>query len=250
MKRFFKKFFLKLGYKITKVYKGKNKKSPKSTQGKGDFLNGICTDPFCSVPFAGETLQYLIENYSFKTVLDVGSGEGRHSDVFRKSGKQVTSIDFGTSIYYNKRAENHVSITGDYYEYQFDHKFDAIWASHVLEHQPNANLFLKKIHSDLKEGGVLAITVPPLKNDIVGGHVSLWNAGLLLYQLVLAGFNCKDVAVKSYGYNISVILKKHSITAYPALSYDSGDILKMQEYFPNGFGEPFNGNIKILNWKL
>ena len=76
------------------------------------------------------------------------------------------------------------------------------------EHQVNPNLFLKKIFNDLKEGGVLAITVPPLKHEIVGGHVTLWNAGLTMYQLVLAGFNCKNISIKSYGYNISVVLKK------------------------------------------
>ena len=108
--------------------------------------------------------------------------------------------------------------------------------------------FLKKIFNDLKEGGILAITVPPLKHEIVGGHVTLWNAGLLLYQLVLAGFNCKEVSVKSYGYNISVVLKKQSILNYPELSYDKGDIEKLHAFFPKGFYEPFNGDVRILNW--
>ena len=122
------------------------------------------------------------------------------------------------------------------------------WASHVLEHQANPNLFLKKIHSNLKENGILAITVPPLKHEIVGGHLTLWNAGLLLYQLVLAGFNCSDASILTYGYNISIIIRKRSISDFPELSFDKGDIKKLSNYFPVGFEEPFNGNIRRLNW--
>ena len=213
-----------------------------------NHLKGAASPPFDKVPFAAETMQFLVENFEFETVLDIGSGEGKHSDVFKECGKNVTSIDFGKSVYFEQREDNHTCIFGDYYTYNFSEKFDAIWASHVLEHQPNPNLFLKKIFKDLKEGGVLAITVPPLKHEIVGGHVTLWNAGLLLYQLVLAGFNCKNVSIKSYGYNISVVLNKVSILDFPDLSYDKGDLIKMQAFFPDGFGEPFNGDIKELNW--
>jgi len=205
--------------------------------------------PYDSVQFSGEGLQYLIENFRFKSVLDIGSGQGLHSDVFKQFGKQVTSIDFGKSVYFEKREGEQTYIQADYYTYSFSDQFDAIWASHVLEHQPNPNLFLKKIHSDLKDGGILAITVPPLKHQIVGGHVTLWNAGLLLYQLVLAGFNCKNAHIKSYGYNISLILEKKPILEFPELSYDKGDIEKLLNYFPEGLSEPFNGDIKELNWE-
>lgn len=215
---------------------------------KNIFLNGQVYEPFNKVPFAGETLKYLIDNFEFKTVLDIGSGEGRHSDLLSSFGKIVTSIDFGNSVYFEKRQDNHTCVLGDYYKFNFDKPFDAIWASHVLEHQPNPNLFLKKIFNDLKEGGILAITVPPLKHEIVGGHVTLWNAGLLLYQLILAGFDCSEVSIKAYGYNISIVLKKKSIDAYPLLSYDKGDITKLSEFFPVDFDEPFNGNIKEHNW--
>ena len=247
MKKTIKQLIARFGYDLILLKKGKIEK--KTIDSSYDPLNGNAGAPYNTVPFAAETLEYFIKNYQFDSVLDIGSGEGKHSDVFRLQDKDVTSIDFGNSIYFTKRAENHTCITADYYSYNFKQPFDAIWASHVLEHQPNPNLFLTKIFKDLKEDGVLAITVPPLKHDIVGGHVTLWNAGLILYQLVMAGFNCKEVSIKSYGYNISVILKKRSILKYPELSYDSGDILKMKDFFPDGFGEPFNGDIKILNWK-
>lgn len=249
MKKIINLFVGLLGYKIIRKFVEQKPNFIQNTvEAKSNFLNGNVISPFDSVPFAGETLQCLTKKYEFDSVLDIGSGEGKHSDVLKKNGKIVTSIDYGRSIYFEKRTDNHTCIFGDYYNYNFDEKFDAIWASHVLEHQPNPNLFLKKIHSDLKEGGILAITVPPLKHEIVGGHVTLWNAGLLIYQLILAGFNCKNISVKSYGYNISVILKKESIISYPELHFDSGDIKKMLHFFPDNFTEPFNGDIKELNW--
>lgn len=248
IKRNLKIILKRFGYKLEKIDNNLVVENVKTKPKSYDALNGDSISPFNMVPFAAETLQYLVTNYDFESILDIGSGEGLHSDVLLEVGKKVTSIDFGNSIYFNKRSTTHDTIIDNYYEHNFEKKFDAIWASHVLEHQPNPNFFLKKIFRDLKENGVLALTVPPLKHDIVGGHVTLWNAGLLMYQLILAGFNCRDISIKSYGYNISVVLNKVSIESYPELSYDSGDILKLADYFPEGINEPFEGRIKELNW--
>ena len=198
--------------------------------------------------FGDHALEAVLDNCDFNTVLDIGSGAGLHSDIFERHGKHVTSVDFGVSIYYQRKTSHREIIKGDYYTYDFSEPFDLIWASHVLEHQPNANLFLKKIHRDLKEGGWLAITVPPLKHEIVGGHVSLWNAGLLMYQLIFAGFSCRAASIKKYGYNISIVVRKQSIEQLPQLHYDNGDIDRLADYFPDGLGEGFDGDINQLNW--
>ena len=247
MKKIINKICLLFGCKIISIEESNTKTNENIDWPV--YLNGNPNSPFDTVPFAGETLEHLLKNYDFDTVLDIGSGEGKHSDVFKSFNKNVVSIDYGKSVYFERRDEKHTCLFGDYYSYEFDNQFDAIWASHVLEHQPNPNLFLKKVNKDLKEGGVLAVTVPPLKEEIVGGHVTLWNAGLLLYQLILAGFNCKNVSIKTYGYNISIILEKKSIKQLPELSFDKGDILKLKPYFPDFITEPFNGQIAEHNWK-
>lgn len=170
----------------------------------------------------------------FRSVLDVGSSED-HANIFRFAKKEVTTLN----LY-------HADIIGDYCITEVK-PTDCIWASHVLEHQPNPGLFLQKCLYDLKPNGILAVTVPPLKNDIVGGHLTLWNAGLLLYNLVMAGFDCSEASIKTYGYNISVIVRKKLFTL-PKLNMDFGDIEKLTEFFPIPITHGFDGRIDEVNW--
>ncbi len=86
--------------------------------------------------------------------------------------------------------------------------------------------------------------------------MSLWNAGLLLYRLVLAGVNCKDAHIKTYDYDISVIVSvKEIIDVRDKLVYDMGDLRTIREYLPSGLkffpsehDDPYYGNIDKLNW--
>jgi len=175
-------------------------------------------------------------------VLDLGSGQKeRHAKLIRQAGHTVETVDFYDNNTY----------TGDYNSLEIKKVYDGIWCAHCLEHQLNVQSFLKKIKSNLKEGGWLAITVPPLKHQIVSGHLSLWNAGLLLYNLIIAGFNCEDAKVKTYDYNISIVVKNKSFEL-PQLNYNYGDLITLYDYFPKqlernkkGF---FDGQIKELNW--
>jgi SAM-dependent methyltransferase len=191
-------------------------------------------------------------NLDFKTVLDIGAGGLEHANEFIENNKIVDICDYGNSVYYkNKVSEKNIrnKYIGDFNTINFNEKYDAIWCSHIFEHQLNPNMFLKKIKSILKPGGYLAIIVPPLKKNIVGGHVSLWNAGLLLYHLVLAGFDCShECYIKKYDYNIGVIIKFKEIEKFPELSMDKGDIELLSKYFPFDAKQSFNGDITNLNW--
>jgi predicted SAM-dependent methyltransferase len=126
-----------------------------------------------------QALDKIIEltNSKFK-VLDIGAGKQEtHAEIFRKHGYSVDTVDFFENSTYK----------GDFNTVDISKTYDIVWASHCLEHQPNVNNFLKKIYSILNHNGYAVITVPPFKHQIVGGHLTLWNAGLLMYNLVLAG---------------------------------------------------------------
>jgi SAM-dependent methyltransferase len=174
----------------------------------------------------------------FKTVLDIGSGSGVHAEAFRAADREVTTLDIAPPA----------DFVCDYLSYYPKRdNFDCIWAAHILEHQLNVNEFLSKCYWDLKDGGILAITVPPAKHEIVGGHLTIWNEGLLLYNLILAGFDCSKAMVGVDGYNISVIVRKNRAN-YPKLNYDRGDIELLAPFFPIQVEQNFNGRTGNINW--
>lgn len=175
----------------------------------------------------------ILKKNDIQEILDIGCGkEQPHAQAFRKNGFKVLTCDFYDENDYQ----------GMFHEIDFDRTFPAIWCAHCLEHQENVGIFLRKINSILDEGGFLCITVPPLKHKIVGGHLTLWNIGLLYYNLILAGFDCSKAIHKKYGYNLSVIVKKKEIKDMPKLKYDQGDIETLNQFFPFTAVQGFEGD--------
>lgn len=178
-------------------------------------------------------------------IIDVGAGvKEDHTRILRSYGHSVDTCDFYDSATYY----------GDFNQVDIPVTYDGVWSAHCLEHQLNVNQYLKKINSITNEGGVVCVTVPPLKHLIVGGHVSLWNPGLLLYNMILAGFDCYDAKVLRYGYNISVVVRKKSFEM-PELTFMGKDLSILRPYFPKdlewrkvGSKAKFNGDFKSLNW--
>ncbi len=219
----------------------------------------------------GEALDRLLEYDDIKTVLDVGSGAGRQAKIMSDAGKKVTTIVFAE--HRNLTSTLRITAPGEelkpgdviekHYEGDFmdtliecpDGGFDAIWVSHVLEHQLNVNSFLKRCFNLLREDGILAITVPPAKDEVVGGHMTVWNTGLIIYNLILAGFDCRNARVSGKythlqnqePYNISVIVRKQAVEL-PALVRDDGDIGKLQDFFPIPVVHGFDGNLPPAGW--
>ena len=203
--------------------------------------------------FRGEKIFNIFIKNKFSSLLDIGAGKLEATEQFIKYNKEVDICDFDDGLYYknttcDKKQINKLYL-GDFLKINFEKSYDAVWCAHVLEHQLNPNIFLKKIHLVIKEGGILCIIVPPRKPIIGGGHVSIWNAGLLMYHLVHAGFDCSDAIIYQYDYNIGIIIKKKSIVL-PKIHYDIGDIVKLKNFFPPELSpetDSFNGDILKLN---
>ena len=149
------------------------------------------------------TLVKMIKDFQFDTVLDIGSHIGNCARVFEHCGKQVIRVEIAP-VYIADYRQNYLDV-------RLPEKVDAIWCSQTLEHQRNVGAFLNKAFDDLKDNGVLAITVPFQANSHLDfGHCNLFSPLILIYHLVCAGFDCSQISLKCYNGNIGAILRKRS----------------------------------------
>lgn len=202
-------------------------------------------------PFRAYKLALLAAKHqNIRTILDVGAGNLLASSFFAAKGKIVDICEFESSPYLTQAALSNSNIRscyfGNFLDVVFPSQYDLVWASHVLEHQLDINFFLQKMIELVADGGFLAIAVPPRKPFIVSGHVNLFNPGLLVYRLILAGLDCSNAKLFQYDGNICVIVQK-SLAFLPRLKYDIGDLALLSPFFPFDASEGFNGDFMNSN---
>lgn len=169
-------------------------------------------------------------------VLIVGASEAERNQLL-EAGHNPTCFDYYTD--------------GMRWEYlpRTPDQYHAIYCAHTLEHVRNVGIMLDSMHIELREGGLLCIVVPPAKPNIVGGHLTIWNAGLLLYNLIRAHFDCAQAAVRSYDYNVAVLVRK--VTARyreRELLEDNGDLATLAPFFPVSMPQDTDGQIDEHAW--
>jgi len=184
--------------------------------------------------------------FDFDHILDIGSGR---SEVAAKSwldnGCRVSAIDIqNNSIIKHDKYE---FIQADFLDWEPKGTYQAVYASHILEHIQDTGVFLRKVHSLLSDDGVFFIVVPPFKHNIVGGHIHVWNMGLLMYNLILSGFDVVNGHFIKHGYNIVGIVRKSTLSL-PKLFYDRGDIELLEDHFPPVIRQNISGDINEWNW--
>ncbi|XRB07703.1 methyltransferase [Pycnococcus provasolii] len=214
-------------------------------------------------------LQKILDEYDFESVVDVGSGAGDHAELFIRHGKKYTGIEFGSVTVERRQRDFQFrrgrtaskliaqakALVGDFNTMNLtalEGTFDVVWISHVLEHQLDAHTFLRRAISLGKEGGLIVISVPIFKSQMVGGHVSIWTAGHLLYHLVHAGIDCTNARIGTEGMATTVLVPKKSIKRNIRWEYIGGDINRASPYLPRVDGkrlqEGFHGEISYLDW--
>lgn len=199
-----------------------------------------------------QKVKELLKDIESPRLLDIGCGKCEQAKKFVESNIQVTGVDIAKPDFEHPNFR--------FFEGFFEidmpltrRLYDVTWACHILEHTLNPDEFLTRMLKFTAPGGYIAITVPPIKPNIVGGHINLFNPGLLMYRLILLGVDCSKAIVKTYGYNQTVIVQKTKLMSTrevrQGLFFDNGDIEKLSKYFPKGYDyQGFNGNIKELNW--
>ncbi len=149
----------------------------------------------------------------FRSVLDVGYGKGGASIFFALIGRQVDAITVGDEFIEPAREFFEVLDVHAYdvafEKYNPNHRYDALWLSHILEHSMNTGVTLQKAYDLLEDNGWLFLSVPPFKPTVVKFHVNVgWNVGLLMYNLILNGFDARNGRFIKHGYNITAFVRK------------------------------------------
>ena len=186
-----------------------------------------------TVYYSHLTLLKMCKHFTFHSVLDIGSHERKVTRIFQHLGKDVTTIEIAPGYTADYKE--------DYLRQKFNKKFDAIWCSQIYEHQRNPGLFLDKIFDDLNDEGVLALTIPfQIDHHVMFGHINLTSPLMLIYHLVCAGFDCKDICLKCFNGSIGVILRKKYNGIKRGLPFGSLPLLKStkpgaQEFYGDEF---------------
>ena len=181
--------------------------------------------------------RHCIETYRFESVLDVGAGALEQAAYFAEEGKDVTTIDFGSSIYAQQEVNvSGKSITREYGDagvYQFSpaKTFDLVWMSHILEHQHDPGAFLRN-YLEQSEGSLFVITLPVMHARLWPGHLTLWSPALALYFIASLGYDMSDAEVIHGANEFSIIFRCVAAINSPELSYDVGDIHKLRLLLP------------------
>jgi len=188
-------------------------------------------------PFAALELLRLfpIEQRREISLLDVGGGDGVHKGFFEHNGIHVDLVDIA-------QGNPERLYVGDFLQFRPPRRYSIVWASHVLEHILDPGAFIQRMIACTQEDGFICITVPPAKREMTFGHVSLWNAGLLLIHLIKAGLDCRKAKVLTRGYNVSVMTQLALRNDADYAKYLPPEINTSQGYF--------DGEIDMINWEI
>jgi len=168
------------------------------------------------------------------TVMDVGVGLGITSAAFLAFGYDVIGLSLEDAFPSVKAHKNYSHVKEDLFDADLP-QADIVWASHIIEHMPNVGLFLERCRSLTKQDGWFCIVVPSAGMDLlVDGHLTFWTPAHLIYNMVLAGFDCSEAMYYTKGDDIGLVVRRKD-RPYIDLGYDYGDLSALSPYFPVAF---------------
>jgi len=206
-------------------------------------------------------LDYIPPNIT--SILDIGFGKGQISSYFAGKGIKTTAIGLELESYgielseFQSKGIEIVEANVENMPFN-DAAFDAVIASHILEHVENTGKALQEIRRVIKDGGWLFLFLPDDTSYVCAGHINTgWNLGRIMYVLLLNRFNIKEGKFIKYGYSLCAYVRKDNDLVLPPLRGDRGDIhiLYNAELWPvpvagdsSGIHDGFWGDFSALNW--
>ena len=119
----------------------------------------------------------FLKNKNIKSILDLGSGDGKDSLYFSKKGIQVTSVDFSKEamnklikIINDKKIDNIKTIVADIKNLNLNDKFDVIYANlslHYFDDKTTAKIF-SNLFELLNQDGYLFVRCKSVEDPLYG----------------------------------------------------------------------------------
>ena len=135
----------------------------------------------------------LLENALFQhpeLVLDLGVGSGTASRAFVSQGATVVGVDVEDAPFEHDRYQHR---QGPVEYMEASTQYDLIWTANLLQCLPNVQAFLVQLAQSLEDDGYLYIAVPSKSQDRLSiGSLTVWTPALLIYNLVCAGWDCRN----------------------------------------------------------
>lgn len=168
------------------------------------------------------------------SVIDVGTGRGIASKIFLHYGFNVTGISLNDGLPHNLESDLYTHVKEDLFTADVP-QADIVWVSMLIEHMPNACLFLERCRKLTRPGGLFCIVAPtdPM-TLLVDGHLSFWTPAHLLLNLVHAGFDCSEAEYYTLGRDIGLMVRRKDRPTIE-FNYDRGDFELLQPYLPVPF---------------
>ena len=106
--------------------------------------------------------QFIVPEFTFKTVLDVGCGQGWAMEAFLNKYPEIkiTGIEPSTYNVDIARSKGLEVKTGKLEQMQSDVKFDLIFSNNVIQHVNDAKAFLFDLKDKLSDNGIIIVTCP------------------------------------------------------------------------------------------
>jgi len=166
----------------------------------------------------------LIKNKKFKTLLDLGCGNGSDSIYFANKGFKVTAIDFSESgikqlqkEIRQKRIKKIIPICQDVKKINFiDSYFDIIYAHlslHYFDDKTTTQVF-NKLHRILKKKGLIFIKCKSIEDKLYGNGKKIENNMYILNNHVRHFFDKDYMREKLGKFKILKLRKTSCIYSY------------------------------------
>lgn len=196
-------------------------------------------------------IKFLLDNYKFNTVLDIGCGHAPYIDMFLGMDMQYTGLDAFQQSTLDKYNDNsNVNLINSHiFNYETENKYDCVFSCHVVEHVADTESFIRHKVSFVNDGSVFCILWPKPKPQIVGGHVHIFSPGLMMYNLVRIGLDCSGWKIVECDYTYGVMGTVRRISDVK-LTYANGELERLNQYFPFDAVQNFHGVNQVNIRKL